>query len=114
MSISGIGASAFFSVMGSAKLNGVAPIAATSSGGLSAAGETRKSARDEFLEFAQMTPAERMRAAMLQRLGLKEEDLEGMSADARKAVEEQLKAMIKEQVENDPDQRPGRIADVTV
>jgi len=114
MSISGLGAaSALFSIMGSARLN-ASPSAAAPTGGLGEVTEAKKTARDEFREFAQMTPAERMRAAMLQRLGIKEEDLAAMSPEERQAVEEKLKAMIKEQVENDPDQRPGRIADVTV
>ena len=113
MSISGLGAaSALFSVAGAARLN--ASPAAAPTGGVGGVTEARKTARDEFMEFAQMTPAERMRAAMLQRLGLKEEDLAAMSPEDREAVEEKLKAMIKEQVENDPDQRPGRLADVRV
>ncbi|GGE51936.1 hypothetical protein GCM10007276_31270 [Agaricicola taiwanensis] len=46
----------------------------------------KPSAKEEFLDYARMTPAERMRDAILKELGLTEEDLEGMEPEARKAM----------------------------
>lgn len=75
-------------------------------------GET--SAKDEFLKYAAMTPAEKMRAAMLAKLGVTEEELKAMSPEDRKKVEDKLKDMIKQQVENDPDQKnqKGLVANI--
>lgn len=113
MSISGVGAySSLFSPAGMARLNATPkPEETEGTGPLSAA--PAKSARDEFLDYARMSPAEKMRAAMLARLGLKEEDVKAMSAEDRKAVEDKIAKMIKEQVEADPDKRPGKIMDLT-
>lgn len=75
-------------------------------------GET--SAKDEFLKYQSMTPAQKMRAMMLAKLGLTEEEVKAMSPEDRKKVEEKLKAMIKQQVENDPDQKnqKGLVANI--
>lgn len=80
-------------------------------GGISAqaaspAGET--SAKDEFLKFQAMTPAQKMRAMMLAKLGLTEDDVKAMSPEDRKKVEDKIKAMIKQQVQNDPDGKDRR------
>lgn len=55
-------------------------------------------ARQEFKEFTDMTPAERMRAQILYALGLTEEDLEAMSPADRKAVEEKIAQLIDEEL----------------
>lgn len=83
-------------------------------GALLNAEETDKSRspRNEFLEIARQTPAERMRAALLARLGLEEKDLAGMTAEQREAVENKIKEMIKAELEASADKRPGRIVDV--
>lgn len=60
-----------------------------------------KSAKDEFLDYQKMTPAEKMRAAMLAKLGVTEEQLKAMSAEDRQKIEDKMKDMIKEQVMND-------------
>lgn len=75
---------------------------------------SQTSARDEFLKFQAMTPAEKMRAMMLAKLGVTEEQLKAMSPEERAKVEQKLKDMIKQQVENDPDKKgkTGQIADV--
>ena len=64
--------------------------------GMSAA--PTKTAKDEFLEYQTMTPAEKMRAAMLSKLGVTEEQLKAMSPEDRQKIEDQMKDMIKEQV----------------
>lgn len=57
-----------------------------------------KSAKDEFLEYQKLTPAQKMRAAMLSKLGVTEEQLKAMSPEERQKIEDKLKDMIKEQV----------------
>ena len=84
---------------------------ATSASGVSAAPE--KTAKDEFLDYAKLTPAQKMRAAMLAKLGVTEEQLKAMSPDERQKIEDQLKQQIKEQVQNDPNMKKGSLLDVS-
>jgi hypothetical protein len=74
---------------------------------------TTKSAKDEFLDYAKMTPAQKMHAAMLGKLGITEEQLKAMSPEERKKVEDKIKEMIKQQVENDPKVKKGSLVDVS-
>jgi hypothetical protein len=43
-----------------------------------------KSAKDEFMDYAKLTPAQKMRAAMLAKLGVTEEQLKAMSPEERR------------------------------
>jgi hypothetical protein len=52
----------------------------------------------EFTNLANMTPAERIRAQILERLGLTEDDLKGMPKEEREAFEKQIADEIKEQL----------------
>lgn len=101
MSISSIGS---FSSVGA--------YAGVSASAASPLGET--SAKDEFLKFQSMTPAQKMRAMMLAKLGVTEDQLKAMSPEERQKIEDKLKEMIKQQVENDPKLggKTGQIADV--
>jgi TPP-dependent pyruvate/acetoin dehydrogenase alpha subunit len=65
------------------------------------------------MDYAKMTPAQKMRAAMLSKLGVTEEQLKAMSPEERKKVEDQIKDMIKQQVENDPTMKKGSLLDVS-
>jgi hypothetical protein len=71
-----------------------------------------KSAKDEFMDYAQMTPAQKMRAAMLGKLGVTEEELKAMSPEERQKIEDEIKKQIKEQVQNDPNMKKGSLLDV--
>jgi TPP-dependent pyruvate/acetoin dehydrogenase alpha subunit len=84
--------------------------AGSSSDPLSALPE--KSAKDEFMDYAKLTPAQKMRAAMLAKMGVTEEQLKAMSPDERQKIEDQLKKQIKEQVQNDPSMKQGSLLDV--
>lgn len=101
MSISALGASPIFTAAGLSRLN-------------TPADETGTSAvRAAFDAEAQKTPAERMREALLKRLGLKESDLATMSTEERQAVEAKLAEMIKQEVEmRAQNDRPGKILDL--
>jgi hypothetical protein len=105
MSIGGIGgaASAFSSL--------------TAGGGAGAQGPAKTggpSAVDEFLSWAKMTPGERMRAAILQSMGVSEQDLKGMASDKRKAIEDQIRDRIKQAAIDAAEKgKTGIVADVT-
>ena len=83
---------------------------ATSGSGMAAA--TDKTAKDDFLAYAQMTPAQKMRAAMLGKMGITEEQLKAMDPKERQKIEDKIKQQIKEQVENDPKMKQGSIVDM--
>jgi hypothetical protein len=71
--------------------------------------------RAEFDQIAQKTPAERMREALLKRLGHTEESLKDLPAEERQALELQLRKMIEQEAKTAAASgaRPGGIANVT-
>lgn len=75
--------------------------------------DATSSAREGFDQFTQMSPAQQMRAMMLGQLGLTEDDLNGMSPEERKKVEDKIKDMIKRQFEAQGQKKTGQIADIT-
>jgi hypothetical protein len=90
-----------------------APQGAAATGSAGLAGDIGKpSAEAEFLEYARMTPAQRLRQQILDSLGLTEKDVQAMDSKARKAVEEKINEMIKAKIEGDPHARPGALVDV--
>jgi TPP-dependent pyruvate/acetoin dehydrogenase alpha subunit len=72
---------------------------------------SEKTAAEKFLEFARMSPAEKMRAMILERMGLTEEQLETMSAELREEVEEKIKEEMHKLVEKGM-QENGVLVDV--
>ncbi|HTO31041.1 MAG TPA: hypothetical protein VL202_07695 [Pararhizobium sp.] len=60
--------------------------------------EAPKGPADEFMEWSRMSLAEKIRAQILGEKGLTEEDLAGMDADARAAIEAEIKEAIKRQL----------------
>lgn len=72
------------------------------------------SAKDKFLDYMKMTPAERMEAAILEEMGLTKEDLEAMPPEQRKAIEDTIRERIKEKMKAAGGDQKGMIADVTV
>ena len=51
---------------------------------------------DQFLEYMQKSPEERLRDKILKALGVTEEDIANMSPDERMAIEKKIKDIIKE------------------
>lgn len=95
------GSSSIAASLGAAALSRLDRLMAPKDTGSSADGMgavPAKSAKDEFLDYQKMTPAQKMRAAMLSKLGVTEEQLKAMSPEDRQKIEEQMKEMIKEQV----------------
>jgi len=101
MSISSIGSSSYAGAYSGITASTSSPV-----------GET--SAKDDFLKYQAMTPAQKMRAMILAKLGVTEEQLKAMSPEDRAKIEQKLKDMIKQQVQNDPNKKgkTGQIADV--
>ena len=71
-------------------------------------------AKAEFVKFAKMTPAERIRAAYLKEHGLTEDDLTKLPKEEREKVEQEIKKLIKTKLGLDENGRTGQIVDVTV
>jgi len=72
------------------------------------------SAVQQFLQYAKMTPAERLHAQMLAQLGLTEDQFKAMSPADQQKVEDKIREMIKRQVANSADKPTGVITDKSV
>lgn len=72
------------------------------------------SAKDKFLDYMKMTPAERMAASILEEMGISKEDLEAMPPEQRKAIEDTIRERIKEKMKAEGGDQKGQLADVTV
>ena len=77
-------------------------------------GAQAKTAKDEFLDYAKMTPAQKMRASMLSKLGVTEDQLKAMDTKERQKIEDKIKEMIKAEIEGpDGDRKTkGMLVDV--
>jgi hypothetical protein len=73
-----------------------------------------KSPEEKFLEYAKMTPAERMHAAMLAQLGITEEQFKAMDSAAQQKIADKIRDMIRQQAENGGDKRAGLVTDKSV
>jgi hypothetical protein len=107
-----------YSPLGGAALTGAAS-GAGPAGVIDASAAARNSgsatAVQDFLNYAKETPAQRMRDAILKSMGLTEQDLEKMTPEQRKAVEETIEKKIKDAAEQAAEQgKRGFVADVTV
>lgn len=72
------------------------------------------SAVQKFLEYANMTPAERLHAEMLGQLGLTEDQFKAMSPADQQKVEDKIRELIKQQAEKSSEKRTGLITDISV
>ena len=66
-------------------------------------------ARDDFLDFAQKTPAEQMRAMILADMGLTEEQLAALDAKTRAEIEEKIRIQIESKVRQEIEKKSGTI-----
>lgn len=90
------------------------PIDPQKAGKLSAKPANDKSPEQWFLDYAKMTPAEKMHAAMLSQLGISEEEFQAMDSAAQQKIEDKIREMIKQQAEKTNDTRTGLITDKRV
>lgn len=79
------------------------------------ANSTGDTAQAEFSRAAKMTPAEQMRGAMLNKLGIAEDQLGSMPPEQRKLIEDRLKDMVRQmaQANISNDAQTGLIADIS-
>jgi hypothetical protein len=81
---------------------------------LQASSAKAKSVDDQFKQYADMTPAQRMRANILASMGLKESDLAAMDPKQRQAVEDQIAKQLKQAAEKQIDKKSGFYTDMKV
>lgn len=60
-----------------------------------------------------MTPAQRMFAQMLNKLGITEDQYKAMTPAQQQKIEQKIQQMIKQQVQNSSDKQTGAITDVS-
>lgn len=58
-------------------------------------------------DYVKMTPAQRMRQALLEKLGLTEEELDAMPPEERAAVEAKMRELVRQQMEEAQAQQAG-------
>ena len=68
----------------------------------------------QFLEFANMTPAQRLHAEMLSELGLTEDQYKAMSPADQQKVDEKIRDLVKKQADETNNKRTGLITDISV
>lgn len=61
-------------------------------------GSKNKGVADEFMEWSKMSPAEKIRAQILEEKGLSDEGVAAMDPDERAALEAEIKDAIKKQL----------------
>ena len=85
--------------------------AASSSTALSAS--PAKTAAQQFQQWANMTPAQRLHAEMLAKLGLTEDQFKALPPSQQQKINDQIAQMIKKQMGDSNDTRTGLITDKT-
>ncbi|KQV78940.1 hypothetical protein ASD15_19890 [Massilia sp. Root351] len=68
-----------------------------------------KDAAAELEAYMKQTPAERMREALLKKLGISEEELAAMPPEQRKAVEDKLGELVVEEMQKTEQKKGTRI-----
>jgi hypothetical protein len=63
------------------------------------AGAAPKSSADELADYVKMTPAQRLSADLLKKLGLTEEELAAMPPEKRQGVEAKIAELVKQQMQ---------------
>jgi hypothetical protein len=88
-------------------------LGASSQSSTSLNAKAAKTAAQQFQEYASMTPAQRLHAEMLAKLGLTEDQFKAMSSADQQKVEAKIADMIKKQMSDSNDKRTGMITDKT-
>ena len=92
-----------------AATTGSSPTATSATNGLDASSDN---VVQQFMEYAKMSPMERMRAQILKSMGLTEDDLKRMSPEQQKAVEQKIEQIIKQELQKNAGQT-GQVVDVS-
>jgi hypothetical protein len=107
-------------------ISSVGPLMPSSSGGVSGGSPSSTSTLEasqglssppsvveQFLAYARMSPMERMRASILNGMGLSEDDLNAMSPADREKVEAKIKQLIEEKIK-EAQKEKGQFVDFAV
>jgi hypothetical protein len=87
--------------------------ATQSTSGLTGQSSQANSIVQQFLQYANMTPAQRMFAQMLNKLGITQDQFNAMSPAEQQKVEQKIQQMIKQQVQDSGDKQTGVITDIS-
>ncbi len=79
----------------------------------SLAAKPAETAAQKFLDYANMTPAQRLQAEMLNQLGITEDQFKAMSPAEQQKVMDKIRELVKQQVQNSSDKRTGMITDIS-
>jgi hypothetical protein len=103
------------STMSVASVGAASAFAIPQSSSLSAKSKSKSdSVEQQFLKYAEMTPAQRLFDSMLKQLGLSEDDFKAMSSQDQQKVVQKIQQMIKQQTENGTGDTPkGMMTDMT-
>ena len=80
----------------------------------SLAAKPAETAAQKFLEYANMTPAERLQAEMLNQLGLTEDQFKAMDPADQQKVMDKIRELIKQQAQNGGNPCTGLLTDMSV
>ncbi len=80
----------------------------------SSSSSSSSSVEAEFLKFAQMTPEERVQKAILDKLGMTEEEFNKLDAKAKADAMAKMRDEMLKQMEAKGGQRTGELADIRV
>nr|WP_315255244.1 hypothetical protein [uncultured Duganella sp.] len=71
-------------------------------------------AATELEKYLKMTPAERMTAAMLKKLGITQAEFDAMSPEQQAAITAKITQMIRDEIEQKMAQKPGATSASTI
>jgi hypothetical protein len=69
---------------------------------------------EDFLKFAEMSPAEKIRYVFLRQHGLSEDDLKAMGPAERRKIEEEIRQEVRDSIKRNTQHKVGSITDVRV
>jgi hypothetical protein len=90
-----------------------APAATSASSSSALDASPAKTAAQQFEQWAKMTPAQRLHAEMLAKLGLTEDQFKALPPSQQQKINDEIAQMIKKQMGDTNDTRTGLITDKT-
>jgi hypothetical protein len=84
----------------------------TSDVGTPASGTAQDNSVVQFLNYAKMSPMDRLRANILKSMGLTEDQRKALPPDQQKAVEQKIQQIIQQDMQKKANQ-PGQLVDVS-
>ena len=92
---------------------GAAAPSSTASSSTALSDKPAETAAQQFQQWANMTPAQRLHAEMLAKLGLTEDQFKALPPAQQQKINDQIAQMIKKQMGDTNDTRTGLITDKT-